>query len=602
MAVVTNSKGALTVKAYIGDAKTLLAFNLTKKSVKGLAGFTIQCEPAGRPSYYLFNTLQFEKPGDHAQVATEPSNSSVNAPIHKLRWLHVPGTTHQGTSPFMGAYTYTVTPRYFDTKSSLLPIDPGLGVAIVANVLPFKKGSLELGFTRGFTQSQAFVNHFGLKAPLSPKARSLVFDTSANAGTNAAGDKFSFADEYSWLGYSAREKIFGILNEVLNSSLLTLDVFAYDFNEPDIASLLLKLAAQGRVRIILDNAALHHDANGSKPEDEFQAQFDKKKKGAAKLIRGHFNRYSHDKVLIVSDASGAKKVLTGSTNFSLTGMYVNSNHVLVFDDANVADAYAQVFAAAWAAGAKAGEFQQSPLSSKHFSFSSNGVPDTDISFAPHAKQFAESLMGDLTKRVQLEGKSGKAKGSVLFAIMDLGSGDGPVRPALISLHNDQTIFSYGISDSTNGIRLYSPKKKNGVLVTGKPTNTVLPPPFSDVPGVRGHQIHHKFVVCGFNTDNAVVYCGSSNLATGGEEANGDNLIAIRDTDVATAFAIEALALVDHFDFLDRYAKAPQGRKKAPAAKQHAAAEAGWFLSTTDGWTQPYYDSNDLRSVDRELFG
>jgi hypothetical protein len=35
MAVVTNSEGALAVKAYIGDANTLLAFNLTKKSAKG---------------------------------------------------------------------------------------------------------------------------------------------------------------------------------------------------------------------------------------------------------------------------------------------------------------------------------------------------------------------------------------------------------------------------------------------------------------------------------------------------------------------------------------------------------------------------------------
>src|SRR5436305_1793463 len=82
---------------------------------------------------------------------------------------------------------------------------------------------------------------------------------------------------------------------------------------------------------------------------------------------------------------------------------------------------------------------------------------------------------------------------------------------------------------------------------------ILPPPFNQVPGVGiGHQIHHKFVVCGFNTKDAVVYCGSSNRATGGEESNGDNLLALRGEDVATVFAIEALALVDHFSFLDRY--------------------------------------------------
>jgi hypothetical protein len=57
--------------------------------------------------------------------------------------------------------------------------------------------------------------------------------------------------------------------------------------------------------------------------------------------------------------------------------------------------------------------------------------------------------------------------------------------------------------------LYAPDKKTGVLVTGKPASTVLPPPFNQVPGVgAGHQVHHKFVVCGFNGPDAVVYCGS----------------------------------------------------------------------------------------------
>src|SRR5206468_3764196 len=106
------------------------------------------------------------------------------------------------------------------------------------------------------------------------------------------------------------------------------------------------------------------------------------------------------------------------------------------------------------------------------------------------------------------------------------------------------------------------------LVTGKPVNTKLPPPFSQVPGVGiGHQIHHKFVVCGFNGHDPVVYCGSSNLALGGEKANGDNLLAIHDEDVATVFAIEGLALVDHFNFLDGLAtgpKAKKGKKTAPA--------------------------------------
>jgi phosphatidylserine/phosphatidylglycerophosphate/cardiolipin synthase-like enzyme len=192
--------------------------------------------------------------------------------------------------------------------------------------------------------------------------------------------------------------------------------------------------------------------------------------------------------------------------------------------------------------------------------------------------------------------------------MALAQGAGPVLAALEKIHEDENIFSYGISDSPGGIDLYTRGKKIGVLVTGKPGHTLLPPPFDQVPqvGGLGHQVHHKFVVCGFNGDNPVVYCGSSNLALGGEQDNGDNLIAIHDGDVATVFAIEALALVDHFDFLDRSAQEAKSAGKAvptvSASKQQLAKSAGWFLSTTDQWAAPYFDPNDLHFVDRELFG
>lgn len=207
MATITETTGTLTVNAYPGDMKTLLAFNLSdKKSAKNLAGFTIQCMPEGMQPYYLQNNLRFKTPGDHAQDAKEPSNSSINAPFHKFRWLHVPGSIHQALKPVVGSYAYTVTPRYFDDKELLEPIDTSLSVQITVEVQPFKKLGLELGFTRGFTQSQAFDHRFGSKALVRPVERGLLFDTSQVSGTNAAGEKYTFADEYEWLGFTAREK------------------------------------------------------------------------------------------------------------------------------------------------------------------------------------------------------------------------------------------------------------------------------------------------------------------------------------------------------------------------------------------------------------
>lgn len=612
MVSVTKSNGTFSLTAYRGDAKTLLAFNLTdKKSVKNLAGFTIQCQPKGGDAYFIFNTLQFETPGDHAQDAKEPPTSSVNAPIHKFRWVHVPGSIHQGTKPFLGPYTYTVTPRYFDGNQSLQPLDASRSASVTIEVNTFEKKGVELGFTRGYTQSQAFTHHFGLKAKIEPDDKELVFDTSQESGVNASGEHFTFAEEYEWLGFTAREKIFALLDEVSKDTSLRVDVFAYDLNEPDLIGVLLKLAKQGRVRVILDNAGLHHSASDPKPEDEFEKLFDKAAGGKTLLKRGKFKRYSHDKVFIVRTKSAgvAKKVLTGSTNFSVTGLYVNSNHILIFNDPKVAAAYASVFDEAWNDNVNGPAFAKSQWATQPFTFTSSQTPKTTITFSPHAQAFADEVLQGIVDRIAKEGKKSAKVGSVLFAVMQIDKGKSVVYDVLNTLHRNQDIFSYGISDSPKGTSLFQVGQKTGILVSGKPGKSTLPAPFDQVRNIGGvgHQVHHKFVVCGFNGPDPVVYCGSSNLAEGGEIANGDNLLAIFDEDIATVFAIEALLLVDHFEFLDRSAsgkpasKTKPKVKKTPTSKTQAAASAHWFLGTTDAWAQKYYDPNDLHSVDRQLF-
>src|ERR1700751_423917 len=124
--------------------RPLLAFNFSSQdNAKKLAGFTIFCQPPGQvPGYFLQNNLQFEDASKHKQVAGEPPNSTVNAPIQKYRWPHYPGTAHQGLSPVFGKYTYTVTPRYFDSSGSMQALDSALSVSVKVPVGSFKKGAL----------------------------------------------------------------------------------------------------------------------------------------------------------------------------------------------------------------------------------------------------------------------------------------------------------------------------------------------------------------------------------------------------------------------------------------------------------------------------
>jgi phospholipase D-like protein len=581
MAFQPASNGSFSIKAYIGDNKTLLAFNFSDPArAKDLAGFTIQCQPPGMPARFLLNELQFPDPTRHAQLAGEPANSSVNAPYQKYRWTHVAVADQNTHAAVTGNYTYTVTPRYFDANHSMKPLDASLSAKVTVAVGPFKKGSLSLGFTRGYMQSEGFVRHFGPQVHLQPPGKPLLYDTTQQAGTNPAGKTYTFEDEYVWMGSTARQQVLAFLNTALNDATVHVDVFAYDLSDPTIMSGLLTLGKQGRVRIILDNASLHvTDPKTGKvpPEDQFAALYAKQAKDPKTLVRGCFDRFSHDKIFILSRNGSPFQVITGSTNWSVTGLYVNANHVLVFDDANVAAKYSEVFAKSFQilgstktpSKAASGAFAGTPLAAQPVTFQSASVPRTIINFSPHAATRVTQILNAIS--AQINAQVGAKNGSVLFAVMQMTGSQSPVLNTLNSLHAKQNVYSYGISDAPQGTFLYAPGTKNGVMVTGKPGQTILPPPFDQVPTPPGHEIHDKFVVCGLNGSDPVVYCGSSNLATGGEAANGDNLLEIHDADVATAFAIEALLLVDHYNFLDRMAK-PKSKK--PAGQKQKTAVAG----------------------------
>lgn len=576
-----------SLKAYPGDFKTLLAFNFASDDdAKGLAGFTIAYSIPGGGHFYLWNSLVFEHPGQHAQDANEPPLSTLNAPIHKFRWVHVPGLVHQGQKPAEGVYTYEVTPRFFDDRQRLVALDPACTARIEVPVQPFRKGGLRLGFTRGFVQSEAFVHRFGKDALLKPAARNLILDTGAVAG-NAPGTQapFTFAEAYDWLGSTARRMVFEILAEVEADPSLKLDMFAYDLTEPDIIKALERLAAiPDKLRLILDNAKLHSDETGTKPEDQVEVLVRAAGGRHQVVMRGRFARYSHDKVLLVRNEAGAVKVLTGSTNFALNGIYINSNHVLVYDDVEVADWYEGVFNQAWTTEVAAGSFIKSPWSTATYTTTAATTPSSVIRFSPHEEGTAKSILGGIVSRVNAEAARTDGIASILFAVMTLNEPGDVVYQCLNQVHGKTGVFSYGISDPPAGVSLDPLGFDHGVLVTGKPGTTELPPPFDQVPPIQEHQIHHKFVVCGFNQDDAVVYCGSSNLAEGGEHQNGDNLIAISDRDVATAFAIEALTLVDHFDFFDNYSKnaSAHGACGGDAGDQGNGGKGRALVSRHDG--------------------
>ncbi|MFY9730024.1 MAG: phospholipase D-like domain-containing protein [Candidatus Acidiferrales bacterium] len=305
-----------------------------------------------------------------------------------------------------------------------------------------------------------------------------------------------------------------------------------------------------------------------------------KSAGAGPIIQGHFKRFAHDKIIIAKKNGKAVKVLTGSANFSVRGLYVQANNVLLFSDPKVADQYEQVFQSVFTNMAK---FSSSLLASKWFDFPNEGggVPDFSVSFAPH-KVASVSLS-------QVQQALNNAKSSVMFAIMEL-QGGGTVLKTVENLHTSGKVFSYGMTQSVKGFTVYKPGQP-GVLVPFAALIKNVPPSFNqEFTGGPGQVIHDKFIVIDFNDKNPVVFTGSSNLAEGGEQSNGDNLLAIHDERVAEVFAVEAIRLVDHYQF----------RAAAQAATQVHPLMLSPCGSPKKWWARDY-DSNDMYNVQRELF-
>jgi hypothetical protein len=550
----------MALRLYRGDGSALLAFDVDPKLAPRLAGFGVDCDPPKGKSYPLLNRLSFAqevtketKPEDREWTPTD------EAPIQKFHWADYPAAVTPGK------FKYTATAMLFK-EGSETELEAGPSQTAEIELWDEGYGNFELGFTRGYLSSQAYAERFQ-NAPIEPSPPSIDFDTKP------------YQERYSWLGSHAGKLIFELVEETVADPDLELDVFAYDFNEPDIIRKLEAL--KGRLRLYLDNSTSHVAHKGKTTPREVAALEAIRRSAGDKNVKvGHFQRFAHDKVLIQKRRGKPVKVLSGSANFSIRGLYVQSNNVFVFDDPATAALYGQAFEQAWN---DPKHFSTSEIASAWFPDPAGQdaeLPNFQVSFAPHAdsnvslEPVAEAIKG--------------AKSSVLFAIMELG-GSGPVLEAVRDLPNRPELYAFGTTQTVKGDLKVSAHGQDPVFIPFSYLHSKVPEPFrAEISGGAGQVIHHKFVVVDFNGDNPAVFAGSSNLAAGGEEENGDNLLAFRDPAICSTYSVEAIRLIDHYRFR--------------AAMQDATKAEPLRLKTrSENWSKDYFDKGSAKFREREVF-
>lgn len=552
----TSSQG-LTFKLYRGEGAALLAFDLAQDlATPDFVGFSIEVRYPGANHWgVLHNRLHFDYPPTPERPRTFPS---TEAPFQKFRWIHVPSEI------LAGFYRYRVTACYMGADGTL-----SKGVSVEGQVsleAQTISNFVNIGFTRGFAASQAYGDRFDNETRILPPARS-----APRAYLDL--DMAPFEANYAWLGFEARQLILQVLDQVANDPQLSLDALIYESKEPDILRRLESLGP--RLRAIIDD----HDDQGAADSCE-SISAARLSAAGAQVKRLHFSSQQHNKVLIVRRAGKAIRVLGGSTNFALRGLYIQANNALLFDDENVAGKFAEVFDAYWTAPTT---FRKHPLSQQWWVVRDQPGSKVSLCFAPHADS-ALSLDPIATSIEQ-------ASSSVLYSIVFLSQINGKVRDALDELMQ-RALFSYGVAQRTGKLAVRKPDGSVGLLPFAYLASNAPAPFKSEWSGNAGNMVHNKFVVTDFNGANPTVYTGSSNLAGGGEKNNGDHLIRIEDRKIAVVYAIEALRLFDHFHFRVN-ASQPGALHTLRLAKPPAAGEKPWF--------DAYYRPGHVKARDRELF-
>ncbi len=580
-------KDGFTMKLWRGERMCLLGFDVDVPE-EDFVGFAIECKAPGATGFEpLYNRLAFSynKPAGEA-VNGDRNFPSTTAPFQKFRWIHFPWEVKDGV------YTYRATKMHMP-KDNQLKKGTAITLDLSLDEITYHD-FLDVGFTRNFASSQAFVDKLGNPKNID-KVGATIIPSDPDQGLEFQKVP---GDIYAWMGFEAYDLIFGFLDEALKDSKVTLDVFAYDFNEPDI---LKKLQAFGqRLRAIIDDSS-SQDKKGNitghvtpdSPESK-AAELLRQSAGTGNVTRTHFKNLQHNKVFVARRNGVPFKVLCGSTNFSYRGLYIQANNVLVFDDKDIAGLYATYFDIAFV---DPDGFTAQELAKNWQPIKKEGKPAVHFCFSPH-KLAAISLS-------PVQGAIAQASSSVLYAVAFLYQmGPGITKDEFDRLMN-RPIFSYGISDKGGKLEVKKPDGSIG-LVDFKYLADHAPEPFkTEWSGGSGINIHHKFVVTDFSLPTAKVFTGSSNLSPSGESNNGDHLIMIEDQRVATSYAIEALRVFDHLHFRSLMQEATKKKKagaetkakedplKLKKPKAISGAEENWF--------EPSYKAGSQKEKDRKIF-
>ncbi|HEY1724592.1 MAG TPA: phospholipase D-like domain-containing protein [Steroidobacteraceae bacterium] len=571
---------SLTVRVYDnGDHTCLVWMPLDGRPLTGCLGFAIRRRLNGKQDY-LHGFVGFS---DQQQL--DPKNP-WKFPIQRFMWWDYgvkPGDRVQ----------YSVVPVSGRSASQLALDEAGATPLTPELVVTGQAGThVSAYFNKGIIATQWVARE--LKASKASSIKSLV----ATPG-NALREQ---------LGGLLRQQILKLLADTQSSGG---QIYAalYELNDPE---LLAGLTALGqRCHLILGNGAFKGSTAPGNDENH----------AVRESLRGHIDlhdrivkpgHFAHNKFVIFCDAQGtAQRVLTGSTNWTVSGLCTQANNGLVIDDA----AAAADFMTAWYRLKAAGDDYPAALvtgNSTARTLAVNGLSATAWFAKTSDAQdldFARSFING-------------AKQGILFLFFNPGAfEDDPERWTLLQnileRHNSEgsnylpSLYLRGVVNQE--IPLLTEPGKPGK--PGKPKPAVMDPSATTHPvalydsgaapplrlgqdvlvprnvkdqfhqwerellGASMVNIHSKVIVIDPFGANPVVMTGSHNLGYKASSANDDNLVVIQgNAPLAAAYAVNIIAIYQTY----RWNGYVEAHRDDPKVWHGPVANDGWQADYLQG--------------------
>lgn len=612
----------VSVHAIAGTYVVLLGMNIDADAAKGLLGFTITRETAGKSGKKILGG------GRHfASVHDEDAvHLSDVAPIQTFLWGDYeaqPGET----------YTYRVVPQYGQPGK----LKPGKEAAVTIDTEKREDGVHSIYFNRGVAGSQAFSRHFGehrrwylvdnhgevvprefLKPETVPNReaytwlsrgleeamlafiaqakgpgysiRAAVYEFTYEPAIQAFVDALERGVDVKIVHHAKREGVFEVVTQRDPKDGTTkwkvTTTTAWDSGDPAPKTLANKYIEQAKVKDGICQAADAAVARIGLKDAVHVKAF------GEMLIERTITQISHNKFIVLLKDDKPLQVWTGSTNFTAGGIFGQSNVGHVVRDEKVARKYL----AYWK------KLAEDPAKADMTAFTAAQTPDLD---KVPAKNSITPIFSPRPKRTMLDWyaeRVGDASSSVFFtAAFSVDDSFMKQFAKEKAVESGETYQRYIILESRSGLmkdkyKALLPVKQNrlawgDVLKSrGKIKDESL---IESLTGLNENvqYLHTKYLLIDPLSDDPLVMTGSANFSKASTTDNDENLLVIRgDTRVADIFVGEFMRLFNHFAIRNQL----NSLSDAKFAESQPLAE-------TDSWVKPYFKEGTPEQQERILF-